>query len=100
MIAVTIRLVQRLAQAVPNALAALLRDVPLSDGKVEFAWKTSVGPNLERVTAVKLEGRVLIVEVPDGSWTREIARVTPLILRRMQALLGTNAISEILIRPR
>jgi hypothetical protein len=92
--------VRRLAQAVPTALAVLLRDVPLSDGKVDFAWKTSVGPSLERVTAVKLERGSLIVEVPDENWAREMARSRPLILKRMQALLGSDVISEILIRPR
>src|SRR5436853_550124 len=34
---------RRLTQGLPGALEALLRDVPLSNGKVEFAWKAAVG---------------------------------------------------------
>lgn len=89
-----------LTHAVPNALAALLRDVPLSNGKVDFAWKASVGPNVERVTAVKLERRLLIVEVPDQNWAREITRSTHMILGRLQTLLGRDTVSEIQVRLR
>ena len=89
-----------LTHAMPNALATFLRDVPLSDGKVDFAWKASVGPKLERATAVKLERRVLIVEVPDEIWAREITRSTHVILGRLQALLGRDAVSDIQIRLR
>ena len=51
-----------LMHALPGALAELLRDAPLSPGKVGFAWRAAVGPNLERVTSVRLEARILIVE--------------------------------------
>ena len=33
-----------LAQAIPRAVATLLRDTPMSPGKLAFAWKTVVGP--------------------------------------------------------
>ena len=82
-----------LTQALPGALAALLRDVPNSIGKVDFAWKAAVGPAVQRVTAVRLENRVLIVEVPDQNWDREIARSTPVILARLQTLLGREAVT-------
>jgi hypothetical protein len=87
-----------LTQALPGALAALLRDVPISIGKVDFAWKAAVGTAVERVTSVRLENRVLIVEVPDLNWAREIARSTPVILARLQTLLGGDSVSEIQIR--
>ena len=89
-----------LTQALPGALTALLRDVPLSDGKVGFAWKAAVGPNVDRVTAVKLERGVLIVEVPDQLWAREIARSTHMILSRLQTLLGRGVVSDIQTRLR
>ena len=87
-----------LTQALPGALAALLRDVPLSNGKVDFAWKAAVGKGLERVTAVRLEGRVLLVDVPDLNWAREISRASNIILARMQTLLGPDAVTEIRVR--
>jgi hypothetical protein len=87
-----------LTQALPGALAALLRDVPTSNGKVDFAWKAAVGTAVERVTAVRLENRVIIVEVRDQNWAREIARSTPVILARLQTLLGRDSVTEIQIR--
>ena len=87
-----------LGHAVPGALAVLLRDVPNSQGKVDFAWKAAVGAAVDRVTSVRLEHRVLLVEVPDRNWDREIARSTPVILARLQTLLGREAITAIHIR--
>ena len=87
-----------LAHAVPGAVIELLRAAPLSDGKVGFAWRTAVGPGLERVTAVKLEGRVLIVDTPGVLWAREIARSSGVILKRMQELLGADTVDRIEVR--
>ena len=55
-----------LSSALPGALAELLRAAPLSPGKVDFAWRAAVGPALERVTAVRLEGTTLIVDAADA----------------------------------
>jgi len=51
-----------LTHAVPGALIQLLRDTPISDGKVGFAWSAAVGPALARATRVKLDGQTLLVE--------------------------------------
>ena len=48
-----------------GALRSLLRETPLSPGKVRFAWTAVVGPALERVTAVRLEGDTLLVEADE-----------------------------------
>jgi hypothetical protein len=77
-----------LTHALPGALVRLLCDVPLSDGKVGFAWRAAVGPALERATRVKLESRVLIVETTSPQWSREVMRSSPVILKRLQTLLG------------
>ena len=58
--------------AVPGALVELLRATPLSPGKVDFAWRTAVGPAVERVTSVRLAGRVLVVETSGPQWAREV----------------------------
>ena len=87
-----------LTQGLPGALAELLRDVPISNGKVEFAWKAAVGVALERVTSVRLEGRVLLVDVPDLIWAREVTRSSGVILTRLQTLLGREAVAEIVVR--
>ena len=63
-----------------------------------FAWNAAVGPALERVTTVKLERRVLIVEAASAQWSREIQRSSGVILARLQSLLGKDTVSSIIIR--
>ena len=87
-----------LQQMMPGVLSEILRAAPLSDGKVSFAWRAAVGPALERVTAVKLEGRVLLVDTQSPQWSREIMRSSPLILARIQRMLGADAVERIEVR--
>jgi len=87
-----------LQDALPGAVAELLRRAPLSPGKVAFAWRTAVGPAVERVTAVRLEGRTLLVEAAGPQWTREITRSSDVILTRVQSLLGKAVVDRIVVR--
>ena len=87
-----------LHDGMPGALIELLRGSPLSDGKVTFAWKAAVGPAIERVTHVKLERRVLLVETPSAQWSKEVMRSSPVILNRLQSLLGTDIVERIEVR--
>jgi predicted nucleic acid-binding Zn ribbon protein len=82
----------------PGALVELLRGSPLSDGKVTFAWKAAVGSAIERVTHVKLEGKVLLVETVSAQWSKEVMRSSPVILRRLESLLGVNVVERIEVR--
>jgi hypothetical protein len=85
--------------AMPSALADLLGSAPLSPGKVDFAWKTAVGVAVQRATAVRLEGNVLLVDTTSAQWAREVMRSSPVILRRLQMLLGANTVVAIHVRP-
>jgi predicted nucleic acid-binding Zn ribbon protein len=87
-----------LAHAVPGALLTLLRDAPLSNGKVGFAWRAAVGPALARATSVRLEGVVLLVDATTPQWAREIGRSSATILKRLQELLGVEAVERIEVR--
>jgi hypothetical protein len=87
-----------LTHAVPGALMELLRGTPLSDGKVTFAWNAAVGPALERVTSVKLERGVLIVQAASPQWSREIRRSSGVILNRLKSLLGDGTVKRLEIR--
>lgn len=87
-----------LNQAVPGALTELLRAAPLSPGKVGFAWRTAVGPAMERVTTVRLDGRILFVDAASAHWRREIARSSSIILARLQTMLGANIVERLEIR--
>ena len=84
--------------AVPGAVVELLRGTPLSPGKVGFAWRAAVGPAVGRVTSVKLDGRVLVVEASGPQWAREVKRSAEVILTRLQMLLGTATITSINVR--
>lgn len=89
-----------LASVVPGAIVALLRDAPLSAGKVTFAWNAAVGPAVQRATAVHLENGVLMVDASSPQWAREVLRSTPIILRRMRQLLGEETVASITVRTR
>ncbi|HKT81786.1 MAG TPA: DUF721 domain-containing protein [Vicinamibacterales bacterium] len=89
---------RQLNQAASGAIAELLRSSPMSDGKVDFAWKAAVGSAFCKVSAVKLVDKVLLVDVDTASWAREIRRATPIILRRLNALLGDETIASMTVR--
>lgn len=87
-----------LQHVIPGALVTLLRDIPLSDGKVGFAWRAVVGPAVQRATHVKLEGNVLLVDTISVEWTREVNRSSSFILKRLKELLGADAVARIEVR--
>jgi hypothetical protein len=92
--------VHPISHVVPAALVELLRSTPVSDGKVTFAWKAVVGPALDRVTAVKLDGHTLYVEASGAQWTREVRRSSGVILTRLKTLLGDKTVQSIQVRTR
>jgi predicted nucleic acid-binding Zn ribbon protein len=85
-------------QVLPATLVQLLRDAPLSSGKVEFAWNAAVGPAVQRATAVKLDGTTLIVDVNSAQWAREMKRSEHVILTRLESLLGPEVVTSIVVR--
>ena len=88
-----------LAQAVPGAVAELLRGAPLSDGKVAFAWKVAVGPAMERATAVKLDGTSSSSRSTSAQWAREVKRSSGVILSRLErAARRRDTVSAIKVR--
>ena len=87
-----------LTSGLPGALTDLLRNTPLSDGKVAFAWSAAVGAALDRVTKVKLDHDVLVVETTSTQWSREVQRSSGVILPRLQALLGRDTVRSIIVR--
>lgn len=89
---------QPIARAVPAALAALLRPMPLSPGKVEFAWSAAVGSTVQRVTAVRLEGTVLLVDAASPHWARAVSQSSRIIRSRLDALLGEGVVTELVVR--
>ena len=79
----------------PEALAQLLRKAPLSEHKVAFAWRSSVGPAIDRGTTVSLRDGVLHVTAKEPAWAREVERSQGLIRARLDALLGPGVVRAI-----
>ena len=81
----------------PDALADILRKAPLTDDKVAFAWRSSVGPALDRGTTVSLREGVLQVTAREAPWGREVQRSEALIRARLDSLLGRGVVRTIAI---
>ena len=70
----------------------------MSQQKLEFAWGAAVGRALERVTRVTIEGNIVVVDATSAHWVREITRGSPMILDRVHAFLGQDAVAGIAVR--
>ena len=81
-----------------SALQTLLRDQPLSTGKVSLAWSAAVGRTIDRVTSVSLgPDGTLTVCADDVHWAREVRRSTRLIVNRVNRLLGDDIVKRIAV---
>ena len=79
-----------------GAVARLVRPAPLSPEKVLFAWRAAVGPSVSRVTRVRLASHgVLDVIVDDDRFGDELARSAPMVLGRLQELLGADTVRRL-----
>jgi predicted nucleic acid-binding Zn ribbon protein len=80
----------------PSALAQMLRQGPLSQGKLEIAWRMAVGDAIARAATVSLEADGSVrVEPVDQRWADELRRSSRVILGRLQKLLGTKAVARL-----
>jgi predicted nucleic acid-binding Zn ribbon protein len=84
-------------QLTPSVLAEIIRRQPPSDGRTRFAWQIAVGAALARATTVRLADGVLIVSASDLRWVTEIKAARDIVLRRLQQLLGPDAVTKIRI---
>ena len=82
-------------QFLPEAIATVLRNAPLTPEKVAFAWRTAVGSAVDNVSAAVLRGDVLHVRVRDAQWRREVERSAALIRARLDTLLGASVVRYI-----
>ncbi len=87
---------QPLATALPDTVRRLLRQGEMSQGKLDFAWRTAVGPAIERASSVRLAANGTVeVCAADVAWRRELRHSQPMILRRLQDLLGAEVVRAI-----
>ena len=90
---------QALESLLPGVVRALLRQGPLSQEKLEFAWRVAVGPALDRVTSARLSGEAEVeVTVADAGWRKEVRRSQAEILGKLRSLLGPDAVKALHVR--
>ena len=88
-----------LHSVVPGALTELFRQGPMSQGKLEVAWRVAVGDAIARVTAVHLQpDGVVEVQPADQRWHKELKRSSSMILTRLIGLLGPDNVRRIVVR--
>jgi predicted nucleic acid-binding Zn ribbon protein len=84
---------------VPRALTELLRNGPLSQGKLDLAWRVAVGEALSRVSTAHLQPEGVVEVTPsDQRWQTELKRSSPTILHRLNRLLGTDAVRRLVVK--
>lgn len=84
---------------VPRALTELFSNGPMSQGKLEVAWRVAVGDALCRVSTVKLQADGSVYVHPsDQRWRKELKRSSSMILGRLNTLLGTGTIPRLVVK--
>ncbi|HEY8549705.1 MAG TPA: DciA family protein [Vicinamibacterales bacterium] len=91
---------QPVHRVLPPVLIDLIRRQPTSPAKVDFAWRTAVGPAVARASTATLgpDGE-LVIEAADAHWAREIQQSLPLVRSRLEMLLG-DALASIRLEVR
>ena len=79
----------------PAVVAAVVARQPLSPAALAFVWRAAVGPAIDRATSVSLADGTLEVHASSRGWREEIARSAPVILPRLQAILGPDVVKTI-----
>jgi predicted nucleic acid-binding Zn ribbon protein len=88
-----------LHSVVPRALTELFRQSPMSQGKLEVAWRVAVGDAIARVTKVRLQPEGVVEVTPvDPRWNKELKRSSSMILTRLIGLLGTGSVTKVVVR--
>jgi predicted nucleic acid-binding Zn ribbon protein len=89
---------QSLRDVAFRALTVLFRQGPLSQAKLEAAWRTAVGGALSNATSVRLrEAGVVEATAVDQRWHRELRRSSAMILDRLNSLLGAGAVTRLVL---
>lgn len=82
-----------------GALSALFRLGPMSQGKLELAWRLAVGDGLSRVTSVRLQPDGSVeVHPADPRWRKELQRSSGMILTRLKGLLGAESVTHLHVK--
>lgn len=83
----------------PGVLAEVIRKGPMCDEKVTLAWRLAVGPQIAKVTTVRLvPDGTLHIKTDSQAWINAVRKSTSLIQIRMGDLLGENLVKKLEFR--
>lgn len=83
----------------PGVLAEVIRKGPMCDEKVTLAWRLAVGPQIAKVTTVRLvPDGTLHIKTDSQAWIDAVRKSTSLIQIRMGDLLGENLVKKLEFR--
>ena len=83
-------------QVMPAVVADVIRKAPLTDEKVEFAWRLAVGAAVAKATTARLGADgTLYVSAESQAWVDSVRASVGLIRSRLAHFLGDNAIKRI-----
>jgi predicted nucleic acid-binding Zn ribbon protein len=83
-------------QVMPAVVAEVIRKAPLTDAKVKFAWRLTVGPAIAKATQVRLGADgTLYVTAESNAWSDSVRASIGLIRSRLAHYLGDDAVKRI-----
>jgi predicted nucleic acid-binding Zn ribbon protein len=83
-------------QVMPAVVAEVIRKAPLSDEKVAFAWRLTVGPAIAKATKVRLgNDGTLYVTAESQAWIDSVRASVGMIRSRLAHYLGDDTIKRI-----
>ena len=80
-----------------QALRILLEGQPASPAKVAFAWRMVAGAALARAAEPEWRDGVLVVRAKTDAWRRELRHARPILMSRLQALVGADVVRKLVI---
>ncbi|HEX7280563.1 MAG TPA: DUF721 domain-containing protein [Vicinamibacterales bacterium] len=84
------------SKVMPAVLADVIRKAPLTDEKVQFAWRLAVGPALDKATTVRLATNgTLYVKAEAPAWNDAIGKSLGIIRSRLAHFLGETTVKSI-----
>ena len=80
----------------PGVVAEVIRKAPLTDEKVTFAWRLTVGAAMAKATSVRLgSDGTLYLSADSPAWLDGVRQSAGLIRSRLAHYLGDNAVKRI-----
>ncbi len=71
----------------------------LIEGQVFTAWPRVVGMRVAQISRpVRLEKGTLQIKVASATWRNELSMISPEIIQKLNARVGTDAVKKIIFR--